>query len=609
MPTAARTQHRTVENTALPYISNSSITSTSPQYITGSLNILTGLQEWLEKFPGFSASIEPSPTAFVNLQRQFLWRRWVSSSPNGGAFIWMGCDVSGGVAKVYKMQIGTDGQAQLLFTSTSSEPFDFVVSGNTLYFGNGTDMKKWNSQTLSNWGIVAPAAAPGISLVAGASNVYTSWCYCCTYYNSATGHESSPSAISACSGVFANKTVNLLLTASIDSQVTGIRVYRTPDGGAQDPTEMQEIANSPFPNVTGTVSDSTPDTSLSIRVAPAFLRNDPPTPCKGFVTYGARIWGFLNNTTFYSGNEEIANGVPEECWPSGLDGNNYPWADEVFAHAPLIDGIAVLGAERISKIEGDSLDTFRRYTLLERRGTRSRTAVCALGGSVAWLDTSNTIWVSDLGEIGIPIRPDIQTINPETCWIVPHISGIYHWIVVLDGSNGILYIYDLDRRIWQCPRDVGFSASAMFSGETSVGNVELMLARNNTKALKLVPGTYTDDGNTYQSVAMTNMYRLTPEGNPAWKGVHDWSEIKTDTNPPDQVFQLTDDSPSQGTFVDITVNAEPSPSITQGTYLQTWRYTSNNPTAQFLAMKFVWNAENLNFHLYQFDEALHQFGE
>src|SRR5258708_36864344 len=100
MPTAARTEHRTISNTALPYISNSSITSTQPQWIPGSINILTGQREWAERFPGFSATIEQAATAFTNLQRQFVWRRWAGSSPNGGAFIWMACDVSGGVAKV-----------------------------------------------------------------------------------------------------------------------------------------------------------------------------------------------------------------------------------------------------------------------------------------------------------------------------------------------------------------------------------------------------------------------------------------------------------------------------------------------------------------------------
>lgn len=519
----------------------------------------------------------------------------------------MGCDVSGGVAKVYKYQFGTDTSAVLLWTSGVAEPFDFVVSNNTCYFGNGTDMKKYDSSTLSNWGIVAPAA-PTFSLISGSQSVFVSWCYVMTYFNSATQHESSPSPISACTGVFTSKNVHLSVVASTDPQVTNIRIYRTPDGGAQDPTEMQEISNSPFPNTTTTHDDSTPDVSLSIRVAPAFFRNDPPTPTKGFVAYGGRIWGFFNNTTYYSGFEEISNGVPEESWPSGLDGNFYPWANEVNAHAALLDGIAVLQTERISKIEGDSLDTFRRYTLLERRGTRSRTTVASLGGSVAWFDTSNTIWVSDLGEVGLPIRPDTLSLDPTQCYMTVHISGVYHWLVFLDGAHGLLYVFDLDLKQWMPPWPIGSTGSALTSGETALGVVDLLMARNQTKALKLVSSTYTDDGSTYGAIAGTNMYRLTPDGNPAWKGVLDWTEIKTDQVKPVKVEQLTDDDPTQAAFTDITVNGESTPDITQGNYLQSWRYTSDNPTCQFISLRYTWAAANSNFHIYQLDQAFHQSG-
>jgi hypothetical protein len=566
----------------------------------GSQNILTSLHNWMENRPGFSTVFDA--TVFSNLQRNFVWRRWTNST-NGGLFVWMACDISGGVSKVYKKILGVDAAPVLLWTSATSEPFDFVVSNNTCYFGNGTDMKKFDSVTLSNWGIVAPATGPGLALVAGANNVFTSWCYCYTYFNSNTNHESSPSPISACSGVFSGKTVNVSVTASTDPQVTNIRVYRTPDGGAQDPALMQEITGSPYPNTTTTHSDTTLDINLSIRVAPEFLRNDPPPPMKGFVHYAGRIWGFINNTTYYSGFEEIANGVPEESFPSGLTGNFYPEANEIFALAPLTDGVAVFQIEQIRKIEGDSLDTFRRYTILEKRGTRSRTSVTSLGGSVLWLDTSNTLWLSDLGEIGLPIRPDTQGFNPQTCWITIHISGVNHWVVVLDGANGKLYVFDLDAKQWMPPWNIQGTASAMFSGETSIGQISLILARNETKVLQL-GATYDDDGTIYPSIAQTNLYAMTPDGNPSWQGVHDWSEIKTDTVPPTQVLQLTDDDPTTAAYTDITENGAPSPLIRQGQYLQTWRYTSNSPEAELMSMKFVWTGGS-NFHIYRMDEAFH----
>ena len=606
MPPASHTEHKVINNTALPYISNASLTDANPHFIQGSQNVMTSLRNWMENRPGFSNPFDT--TQFKSLQRNFLWRRWAGSSPNGGVFVWMTCDIVGGKALVYKKLIGIDATPVLLFTSnSSSEPFDFVVSNNQCFFGNGTDMQKYDSSRLTTWGGAAPIAGPSITLVAGVLNVYTSYCYCSTYFDPIDNHESSPSPISTCSGVFASKNVNLGLTASTNPRFTQIRVYRTPDGGSQDPSLMQEITGSPFPNATATVTDSTLDVNLSIRTAPEFFRNDPPTPSKGFVAYGGRIWGFANNTTFYSGFEEIANGVPEECWPSGLGGNFYPWANEVTGHAALIDGIAIYTPERVSKIEGDSLDTFRRYTLLEKRGTRSRTTVASLGGSVVWLDTSNTIWLSDLGEIGIPIRPDTAAINPATCWITLHIAGTYHWVVVLDGQNGILYVYDLDRQMWMPPWTVGRS-SALFSGETSLGNVNLLMALKGTGVFQLTPTTYNDGGSPYASTMQTNLFPLTPDGNPSWQGTHDWTEIKTDTVPPSQVLQLVDDDPTQAAYTDITSGKEPSPLLAnQGQFLQSWRYPATPESAAFISLKMNW-AGGQNFHLYILDMAFHPAG-
>jgi len=598
LPPASQTEHNGTGNTALPYISNYSIISTSPHFIPGSQNVLTGLRQWSERRPGFSTTIAAN---WKNLARHFVWQKW------GGAFFHMFCDLTP-VAKVYKIQVGLDANPVLIWTSASAEPFDFVVSNNTCYFGNGTDMRKYDGTTETKWGITSPAAAPMVTLVSGTMNVYTSWSYTYTYFNSVTQHESSPSPISIPLTPFGTQNPRIAVIASADPQVTNIRIYRTTDGGAQDPALMQELSNSPFPNTSTTHDDTTLDINLSLRVAPEFLTNDPPPPAKGFVAYAGRIWSFLNNTGYYSGFEEIANGVPEESWPSGLGGNFYPFDKEIFALASLIDGVALFTAARIYKIEGDTLDTFRRYTLLERRGTRSRTTVTSLGGSVAWLDTSNTLWISDLGEVGLPIRPDIQNINPLTAYIAIHISGIYHWLVLLDGTNGILYIYDLDTNQWLTPWTVGTSGSALVSGETSIGNVQLMFARNTTKSLQMTSGTYNDDGNLYIPKIKTNMYRLTPDNNPSFKGVHDWSEIKTDTHVPTQVLQLTDDDPTTAGYVDITANGQPSPDIQQGGNLLTTRWTSNYPQAQMMSMQFVWPAAEANFFLYQMDEAFHPSG-
>ena len=402
------------------------------------------------------------------------------------------------------------------------------------------------------------------------------------------------------------------VTASTDPQVDQIRIYRTTDGGSNDPINMQEITGSPFANATTSYNDRLWMRTWDYGRRQDFLLNDPPPPSKltsGTSYAQGRIWTFQNNTTYFSGFEEIANGVPEECFASGLDGNFYRWSNQVNAHAALPDGIAILTPERIFKVEGDSLDTFRRYTLLEKRGTRSRTAIAVLGSSVAWLDTSNTFWVSDMGEIGLPIRPDLQNIDPAQCYVAIHISGVQHWVTLLDGANGKLFVFDLDRQQWMPPWIVGSSASALMSAEISTGQIVLALARNQTKALKLISGTYSDDGNTYAASVQTNMYRLTPDANPAWKGVLDWVELKGNSVLASNVEQLTDADPTIDPYTSIVASAQPSPDITSSTNLRTTRYNSNTPSAQLLSVTITWPAVNSNFRLYQSDVGLHQIGE
>src|SRR4051812_18009601 len=103
MPPASKTAHRVVENTALPYVTNESLTSTTSRWMQGSSNLMTSLHNWTENRPGFSTTFDA--TSFSSLKRNFIWRRWTNTT-NGGKFIWMASDLSAGVAKVYKKILG-----------------------------------------------------------------------------------------------------------------------------------------------------------------------------------------------------------------------------------------------------------------------------------------------------------------------------------------------------------------------------------------------------------------------------------------------------------------------------------------------------------------------
>ena len=165
---------RHLRNTAFPFVTAPAPTDTSPKFVTGS-NLMSSYKGYIERRPGFDVGLEGTPTTFGDpILRTFSWRRW------GGQFYIMLCTV-GTVAKVYKLAVGVDASFGLIWTSAGSEPFDFVVSNNFCFFGNGTDMKKFDGTTVWNWGIAAPtvsAAGPSPPTTAtdvtyGAGNAWT----------------------------------------------------------------------------------------------------------------------------------------------------------------------------------------------------------------------------------------------------------------------------------------------------------------------------------------------------------------------------------------------------------------------------------------------------
>lgn len=439
--------------------------------------------------------------------------------------------------------------------------------------------------------------------------------YVATYgYGTGTGStaisigESSPSDLSLSTGAFDGSGVTLSLVASSDPQVNQIHVYRNPEGGSLAPEEMQEIAGSPFANSTILVLDATADDDLSFNTAPPVNRNDPPPPAMGWVAYASRLWGFLSNTLYYSGYEEIGRGVPEECFPSGIDGNNHSYAKDIHSLGVLPDGVAVSTSTVINKVEGDSLDTFRFYGILEKRGTRSIPNMSSIGGTISWLDTSGTVWNSEFGEISIPVRPDTQSIDQSLSAVTTHVSGNFHWIVVMDGFTGKLLIFDIDKKQWLPPWKVGPSIGCIGSFETSEGTTNLLIALRGKKVMQLVPGVYTDDGSSYNSFVVTNQFPIAPKQSRQWKGVIDWIEWKRNNIAISSIKQLTDDDPTLGMFKALT-EIQPSPDITQGTYLLTERAVSNFPTAQLASLRFDWAEATTNFKLYEISLACHPVGQ
>src|ERR1044071_3353941 len=174
-------QHHYLQQTSLPYITNANVVETQPHFVAGS-NVMSSLRGFCQKRPGTTAW-ETSPTTFADpVKRLFQWRLWAST------FIVI-CNTVGSTSKVYKYAVGTDTSFQLIYTSTTATAFDFSLSNNQLYFGNGVDMKKYDGSTVTNWGIAKPAAAPTVTSGGGSlSTANGGWSYKYAFGNSTTTH-------------------------------------------------------------------------------------------------------------------------------------------------------------------------------------------------------------------------------------------------------------------------------------------------------------------------------------------------------------------------------------------------------------------------------------
>jgi hypothetical protein len=266
--------HNRIENTALPYISNASITEARPHLVDNSTNTYGSIRGWLERRPGFSTYTADTFGVNTKLLRWFTWQRW-----NSSFYVMLSVvDAVAVTSKVYKQKVGTDATFVLIHTdSTSAEPFDYVESNNFVFFGNGTDMKKYDGTTVTNWGITPPVSVP-TTANAGAGNVPATigHKYIYSYGVSATGYVSD---VSDPSLVITTPSRQWTVTGAKcpDTQCDKIHIYRTEDGGSV----YLELSNSPIANpggATWSITDNDADASLQQSSPAPFPGVNAPLP-------------------------------------------------------------------------------------------------------------------------------------------------------------------------------------------------------------------------------------------------------------------------------------------------------------------------------------------
>jgi hypothetical protein len=155
------------------------------------------------------------------------------------------------------------------------------------------------------WGIAAPTTIP--TIIAGASTGLTGdynvkYTYC-RKESTTVVSESNPSDAAAAAVTLANQSLSVTWTASTDSQVTHVRIYRTAAGGGTYYHD-QDVAIG-----TTTLDTTTADGSLGSEVLTT--HNRPPL---GTVTAGPTY----NGTCFIIKDNLLYYSLPKqpEYWPT-----------------------------------------------------------------------------------------------------------------------------------------------------------------------------------------------------------------------------------------------------------------------------------------------------
>lgn len=589
---------RYVTNAALPYAPHIPF-SREPVYVAGQ-NVLTSyLQQIAVLRPGFDSAFEAAATMFAgSIRRLFGWRRW------GADFYLMANVIVGNDSIVYKLKVGTDASFVQIWASPFPEPFDFTVSNNRLYFGNGVNMLTYDGTSVRNWGIIAPWIAPTATVTTGTGlSATVGYVYVYCFGNSSTGHVSSPSPPSATTGIFTDEQVTVAGVGLIADGVDEIKIFRTTDGGSGISFLLATIANPG--GGSWSYDDTTTDINLGSTRAPVANQNDLPTPSMGLVTFAGRIWGFKDNKLYFSNYEEQGDlGVEEESFAAT---NFFPFRDEITGLGQAGRFLIVTTRGHIYRIDGDSLDTFARELLFAGIGCGQRASICAVGKSMAWFDNAGKTRITDgitQQEFSQPIRIDLLGVDQAQLSMTYHNGPSADWMILCDGGRGKLFVYSLEANQWMPP----WTAAGTFiaSVETAAGVKDLLLGASTKKVLKLSRGfdAFNDEGVNYAGDLTTNLFPVTDSDKPGSVGSFEYVVLERNVVAPTDVLQNTDDHPVVGAFTSIVANIQsPVPLRSQGaTLLEDWYY-SKTPVARRIALKFTWAAAGTQFGIIGFGVA------
>ncbi len=336
------------------------------------------------------------------------------------------------------------------------------------------------------------------------------WAY--TYaYKTITGHvtnraplQTNPDSLPSQTGPFNNLQPSVIVQGLADTtNFPTIIIYRTTDGGGTF-MKLDEITNTGSGNIfyedngrTSTAGDEDPvaDKDLnSQNLAPSLTSNSPPptvlpplvtgtnTPVAyttPLVAFQGRIWYAIGNTVFFSANEELNVGIPEESFPSGLFGNFFRYNNTVTNMDATSDTLYIVTTKGVHKITGSTKQTFESNPVIKTVGGAQgqSNAITTYGDTLVWMTGDFRIAIlqgQNFRTISEPLGTDYLaklTSNAVTIDLKYWAFLDKEWITLTtinatDPTQNRTWIYDIKKSIelrmdfWNTPWSIPCTAIA-----------------------------------------------------------------------------------------------------------------------------------------------------
>lgn len=243
----------------------------------------------------------------------------------------------------------------------------FNDSNQSVFALNGTDRKRITGSTVAEWGIAAPSSVTtAVGSATGLTGTYNAKITYCRKVGSTVVAESNPSSAGT-ARVLSNEKLDVSWSASSDSQVTHVRVYRTTANGSVYFHDQDVAVGST------SVSTSTADAALG-----SLLEEDHDRPPLGTVVLGPAYDG----TCFILKDNNLYYCKPKqpEYWPAlyyiEVSQLQFPLKTGVFHNGQL----HCLSAEDIYYIQGTGHGTFFPIKLKANTGAQGQFGAISVSG-------------------------------------------------------------------------------------------------------------------------------------------------------------------------------------------------------------------------------------